>query len=262
MHSQPLPGGFQEKCGVCDWFSRRPSRADWSSPLKIPLATQWHTIGSLNDHGVSGSMIPPQSGISSPSLSGRAQIPSRACAEHLSLIMTVFLHDIVMFVLGVVMCIPWVAVCVHYQNVYYGFSDQHKITFQGWVSSIGSVLCLAACVYGSWVALSALQHAMLICGWPARHTLSNLERMWSGAGATGLCTLAIWKAKQHRFRKGLADDMPGCAQCGYSLRGLPIVSGSIRCPECGGVQSIREIINRYRAKRRKLEAVDDEPWVA
>jgi len=53
---------------------------------------------------------------------------------------------------------------------------------------------------------------------------------------------------------------PRCEKCDYALRGLTIVRGRIRCPECGHVNNARAIVRRFRHDKPLLQTSRKEPW--
>lgn len=71
--------------------------------------------------------------------------------------------------------------------------------------------------------------------------------------------VVVYAVKRHQFRCALQHMSPRCERCGYALRGLSVVHGRIRCPECGAEEDAREIVNRFRHEKRVLEA-DRDPW--
>lgn len=127
-----------------------------------------------------------------------------------------------------------------------------------------------------WLGLSTMFLAMLSGGagaalltWAACDILVAIEpnlpldyRLPFGAGGASLFVLPFlpYYRKRRRFRSVMSAMSARCGKCDYPLRGLRIVYGRIRCPECGHVNSARTVMKRFQHDKRVLEASQKEPW--
>jgi len=48
----------------------------------------------------------------------------------------------------------------------------------------------------------------------------------------------------------MRDRTVPCPQCRYDLRGVPVVEGLYRCPECGGVWDLETIVHARLSRER------------
>jgi len=73
------------------------------------------------------------------------------------------------------------------------------------------------------------------------------------AGGIGL-SIAEFFWQRHRVRLLIELACPRCGECDYPLRGLKVRGGTVRCPECGALQDVRDACERLRHRRRTLDA--------
>lgn len=107
----------------------------------------------------------------------------------------------------------------------FGLWLDNGVLFVGFSEDIGSVpgFNLEPDPYGSGFA-----------GWrPVRYSGVNWNYigfpLWQPIVLLGICA-----AYCHGFIAGVRwGDPSRCFKCGYSLRGLPVETGTVRCPECG-----------------------------
>ena len=154
--------------------------------------------------------------------------------------------------------LPWyVLACIRLQNQFFGFS---KITSRFETGKLGLAILFAsmlAGMTGSYLLFCALTDALV-----------RIVPKLTVSPDFGLATVTVWSfgvplvvyaVKRHQFRCALQHKSPRCEQCGYVLRGLSVVQGRIRCPECGAEENARDLVNRFRHEKRVLEA-DRDPW--
>lgn len=108
----------------------------------------------------------------------------------------------------------------------------------GRAAIIGMVLCTTAGMFGSTWFAYLLGAILAELGGPRPP-----EWIWLGAGFI-LFTLVSAAAIACRLQSDLGGTglvVLRCRDCGYLLRGLSATDGRVRCPECGCVESVREI---------------------
>lgn len=65
--------------------------------------------------------------------------------------------------------------------------------------------------------------------------------------------LIAWVLQRHRFLALMKEAAPRCAECSYILKHLKPKGRSIRCPECGHAESIRNVVDRFRRHKNIAE---------
>ena len=80
-----------------------------------------------------------------------------------------------------------------------------------------------------------------------------------GCAIVILVPLAVYHHKRRRFRRLMDVMTPHCVKCGYPMRGLRVVMGRIRCPECGQTQSAREIVRQFQHARQVYRSSGGRP---
>jgi DNA-directed RNA polymerase subunit RPC12/RpoP len=179
-----------------------------------------------------------------------------------------------MILVGVALAIPWVAVHVHFQNFFYGFTQRPRFPaiqlriqdfFYGlirrpqapwfeWVAALVLGLAfLLASLGGIYVCMS-LQDLLILTSLPLPYITSPHLCVPVSFAAAIVLPIAIWKWKQRRFLRLMNKAAPRCAKCGYALRGLRVQSGGIHCPECGHREWARSVVTRFQEEKRKAKA--------
>ena len=188
-------------------------------------------------------------------------------------------YDVTMILVGVALAAPWVAIHVHFHNLFYGFTQRPRFPaiqlriqnfFYGlahrpqvpWFEWVGALVLglafLLASLGGIYVGVS-LQDLLVLARLPLPCIASPGLCVPGSFAAVIVLPIAIWKWKQRRFLRLMSKAMPRCAKCGYVLRGLRVQSGGIRCPECGHRELARSIVTRFREEKRKAKAATKHP---
>lgn len=144
-------------------------------------------------------------------------------------------------------------------SVFFGLDSRWPSLWVGWrglLVMFGVVLCgMLGVGMLAWVCANLLVAVRI------KITCAPIElALAAGWAGTLVFPTALYYWTRRQFRSVMATMSPRCEQCDYSLRGLPIRRGHIRCPECGHRNHARTVLKRFQHDRRVLAASKKEPW--
>lgn len=170
--------------------------------------------------------------------------------------MTVIAWEVLLIAIGLTLIVPHWALWNACFDELFGFRVGFSRYSYGVLGFALMFLCLgAASVGGAIIMWRAAPLADRVC--PALLVGSD-NRMGASLVFGFLVGILIpnvlYYPKRHQFLRLMEIASPRCEQCGYALRGLRVVMGRVRCPECGRIAEARSIVEQYRHAKRVQEA--------
>jgi hypothetical protein len=176
---------------------------------------------------------------------------------------TLIVGYIVRLAFGFALLVPWFACNYSLWNAWFGLSKK----------PVGALAGAGATFVWFFLAMVAAAGAALIA-WVCGDILTRIDPgiahalelgIWvyiaTGYGVSFFAIpIPIYYWKRREFRRLMENLSPRCEKCDYALRGLRIVRGRIRCPECGQANAVRAVVDRFRHDKRVLQADRKELW--
>lgn len=171
--------------------------------------------------------------------------------------------DIVMILVGSGAILPWFWFTNRIARCYYGFADVPRwMASFGWFKQILGFGVVGSVGLGAWVgssiALYCMQDLLVYLGFLQESLLAPSTCFFIGSLPPAGVFYIEFRKYMMRYYERAKKLSPCCARCGYSLRGLPVRSGSIACPECGLAESAKNVIDRAESDQRGVDRLEHE----
>jgi len=162
--------------------------------------------------------------------------------------MTAIAREVLLIALGLALIVPHWALWNACFSELFGFRVGFSRYSYGVLGAALMFLCLGAAAVGGaiimWRAapLADVACPVLLLGSDNRMGASLVFGFLVGI----LIPNVLYYPKRRQFLRWMEIASPHCEQCGYALRGLRVVMGRVRCPECGHTADARSIVEQYR----------------
>ncbi len=163
------------------------------------------------------------------------------------------IYDLTMIAGGIVLLTPWCLLLFHFYTLYYGFKAKHLGIEHGRIGTVVSTLLQLSASLGIGMILFFCQDLLALWGLLDRARFWFLELVGVGLFASLFVDVLAWKLCQRRFLAFMENAEPRCEKCQYILTGLKPVKKTLRCPECGHIESVASVQDRFRLDLKVAE---------